>query len=862
MWRFMAKWGTVVLIVSCAFVGFQLIRADAVGQSGSTSGSIISWAGADIVLDGEVSREVIPSTSYSCPGRTQPIAVHKWAGLQEACVYGQSGKLQLARFVGTSGQYVHAVAFPYDKAFTVLRGLCESPRWCAYGQAEDVLAVQLGTAVTFVRDFSRNLEYRIDQGEGNHYFIATATPSPYVMKGGSAAHTKALAVSPHGRWALVEVVEYGFVLVDLRTLDARRVIAPSSQYGYGTDPTYEMAISNDGKKVAIMGLRSGLEVYEVTDGCGDVLTDSSSRFFSPYIQSCQPASIRVYDLFPSFYDAHQPVFSSDGMRLTVYVRTIQQTGFVTLTPAQLKKSGGELRYTALGDSYTSGEGELDDMFYLPSTNIAANRCHVSIRSYPYLIGKAWNIPTVNRACSGAKIKDARLVSQAVARGTSVDDAPTHMSVSIGGNDLDIVGKLKTCLTVGVCEWAKPERRQSSAEEVRQFFPKVVSFIGELKNSHPGVALSIVGYPSVVNTTTNASCPLLTETLLSQEERLYLEETIKYLNIVLRSAAHYSKVPYIDIEQALVGERLCDAHETAMNSIRFGDDIAPLSFLKQFKLFGNESFHPTPRGHELEAQAIVQSHQSIWQADDCASCQFSQSDLSPSSYWTIEPNANQTGGVSSFIRQLAGDFLSTISLRLGDVVSVMFPAGSFPPLSTVRFELHSEPEILAELVVSEDGSLTGSLTIPNHQTGYHTMHAYGTSVSGDAIDIYQTVSIEDPKSAQNTQSPQVGHTSVGNSSNSGNTSHYSPSGGVSNGGLVNDSLKLGATRVATGTVASLLSPMASEEVAGAFSANNTPAINTLYWVLLGVLATLITAILIAVSWCRIKKKRANYGEVLP
>lgn len=74
----------------------------------------------------------------------------------------------------------------------------------------------------------------------------------------------------------------------------------------------------------------------------------------------------------------------------------------------------KLTYLALGDSYTSGEGDLEKdangiTHYLPLTDIGSDTCHISSRSYPFLLRDAWGVEPKNMhsvACSGSwLIKD-------------------------------------------------------------------------------------------------------------------------------------------------------------------------------------------------------------------------------------------------------------------------------------------------------------------------------------------------------------------------------------------------------------------------------------------------------------------------
>jgi len=690
------------------------------------------WSSGAAELESPLAQHNVPYSAFPCPARPRLVVVNGWDEPQLACVYGDGSPLQMARFIGTSGSVIYSLKFTYDSEFVTFKGLCAVSYMCAYGGGSDTLVYRsyyggyLSTAL--MQQFSRHIRYHSD--DGGYYQLEGGVESTLLRKGSAPIRSTAFTVSPNGSWAAVEVNGEGILRVNLRTLDVRRVVAATGEYGYGLDPTYELGISDDGGRVAIAGHRAGLSVYDITPGCGDKYQEGSTRFFDYDIPDCPRGSIDYTSYFPGFYDAHLPEFSTDGMHLTVYVVTSTQQGFAWVAAHGHASLHLAPYYVALGDSYTSGEGETDDMFYLPGTNSASNHCHVSIRSYPYLIGASWRVQTTNRACSGSRIPDVEAVSASLKSGEYGTEAPTHISVSIGGNDLNLIGKLKTCLQPGTCEWAQPEKRLASADEIQRLFPKLMKLVLDIQKYHPGAAISIVGYPSVVNTTTDASCDVLTNALLNRDERVYLEETVRYLNVVLRAVAQTNGMRFLDIEQSLVGRRICDPSPDAMNTVRFGDDIG----VGKLKIIGNESFHPTPLGHQLEAAAIITSGEQLWPYQSCYDCMLSAEDIAPSGYWM------QPADVPAPPQQRFEEFLSATVLQPGKTVAIHFPAGSFLPLSHVRIELHSLPQVLGDVIVSDDGSLSYNIQVPRDTEGYHAVHVIAESNAHQPLDIYQTVAI--------------------------------------------------------------------------------------------------------------------------
>ncbi len=731
----MRKVGIFVVAALCSAVFASCVFALSTFAS-------VRWSQETIVKESEISRSLPTNTWSTCSGAVQHIAIEGWAMLKEACVFGGAGGTQVARYAGSSGVYLYAISFPVDAKFTPVEGLCLYRERCVYGQEADTMIIEVqivnGLAAASISNFSKRLVKHTSPTV--HYQVTYPSPLPYISIGDEKALAHAKAVSQNGRWALVELERFGFVRINLHTLQYKRVVAPGALYGYGSNPSYEMTISNDGTKIAIAGRGSNIAVYEIDNECGDVLTNASATTFSPYIYACPAAAVDVYGLFPGFNIAHMPRFSPDGNRLHVYVTAGQNKTYTTLAPQSLVRDTNTLQYIAFGDSFSSGEGELSDAFYISSTNTHSNKCHVSTRSYPYLVGAFWGVEAHNFSCSGSRSDDVRRAS--IQYANEATGQPSHISIGVGGNDIDLVGKLKTCLSIGTCEWARNERRAVTAEEIRSLFTRGVELIQEFKHTYPRAGLAIVGYPSVVNTGGAAQCGAVVSTLLNAAERQYLDESVRYLNKVLRAVAQYSKITYVDIEDSHVGERLCDPIEAAMNSIRFGNDIAPIPLLENIKVIGAESFHPTPRGHQLAALNIQSQFAQPWPSAGCDTCQHDEGLLEPSSYWREGEEGAGSGG-GTFV-QRAIKFLQRTEVTYGDTIRASFLPNTFKPHSTVRFELHSSPVELAEYEVAEDGSLDVEVTFPADIQGtYHTVHALGTSFSENEIDAYQTITVADP-----------------------------------------------------------------------------------------------------------------------
>lgn len=717
--------GTCLVIVLCVV---------ALGGTASAV-SAVSWHDADVTVRATGPAGSVPVDIATCAGRATLVEVKGLGSRVEACVYGATSDRRLARYWSSENNgYFYAFAFADDTSFTPISGACEYSARCVYSPQEDTLLEYAPfynghrSAHSILVHFSG----RLYKSESQPSIFAVRRDDAPIPLSPRPMATNAAAVSENGRWAIVEFLYYGFVRIDLRTLEMKRVIAPGADYGLANDPVYELAISNDGKLVAVTGWRAGIDLYEVIDGCGDTLTPDSERGFANASQACLVHSVNRDVLFPDFYVAQQPRFLGDGSRLSLLVFSNQTYSRVIIAPASSPLRAVE--YLAFGDSFTSGEGELSDIFYVPGTNTSANRCHVSTRSYPYLVGRVWGMMTQNRACSGSRAME---VARALDAASGEYAPPQIVTVGVGGNDIALMDKLKTCLAPGTCEWALPETRAASSLEIQALFPKIVELIQQTRALFPSSRLLLIGYPEVINDAFASPCSPLLSAMLDESERRYMNEVVRYINRVLQQAANYERIEFFDAGGAYGQRRLCDVASDAMNGVRFGDDIAPISSLASLRLIGAESFHPTPVGHSLLAQAIAKKYTQAPGSSTCSSCEFVESGMHPTAYWSEA--TPHTGGVA---RIIAGTFLEQVAYVRGEIMKIRVATGTFLQGRKVHVEVHSTPQYLGEYEANADGSIQVDVATRSIPAGYHTVHLTGTSKSGEAVDVYKVVYIGD------------------------------------------------------------------------------------------------------------------------
>jgi len=583
---------------------------------------------------------------------------------------------------------------------------------------------------------------------------------------------ESFGASPDGKWLGVELRNKGFGMLNIETLQMKRIsVEPIYKHGYGFDPSMEIKVSNDGKNMAVVGLNSGFSMYDVTPECGDAPTTENIMWEIKIANPCPRTSLDISGLIDQPYYGTMPRLSDDGGELsfTLYAWnynlapkrvTMRADGYVS----------NNLSYLALGDSFTSGEGETDDQYYLAGTNADFEKCHNSTRSYPYLIADRLSINARSRsiACSGATMDDIlgnndyywgqgkrlgvgglglSFSEKGAFQLTAIDEylpgrnkqlefvkkyQPGVVTIGIGGNDAGFMDKLQACLTPGTCEWAATaEGREKSAVEIKNLFDKLVQTYTAIGSAAPYSRIFAMGYPRIIDET--GDCDTVTDALLDADEKTFMNAGIEYLNAVIKSAAYRAGIKYVDNYNSFGGTVLCGTEPSSMNGIRFGEDISPIGSIDWFKAIGQESFHPTPIGHVNLASSFLEQipdpfdYNYIYCIEQLTSCPHDNIVAEPSTY--LLPN-----GYHDYPLQKISDYVtdpSHISLNSG-----LLQPGS---IATLRIGDSSQ-----QFNVSSYGSTELSLNLPtNLNSGYQTFHIIGTDTNGKSVDLYQVINHEKP-----------------------------------------------------------------------------------------------------------------------
>ena len=687
-----------------------------------------------------------------------------------------------------SGSFTSVVGFAYDGKMHKVWGACERSDSCLYLPGSDALVTKqylingIVRSLVIYKNFTHRLTQFINSSTlATEYSFDVSNPD-YIFRstGGYAWPVGGFGASDNGQWLAIEFRQRGIGLLNIETLEMKRISTMAFSYGTGYDPTSELAVSDDGKHITVMGMNAGLAVFDVDPNCGDEATDDRMSSVSPITQPCRAAQIDSGEFIYRLYSAFSPRFSDDGGELDFYA-----TSYVGETREVSLRAEGygtqRLDYLALGDSFSSGEGEVDDNYYLNGTNDEYEKCHVSTRSYPYIISDLLNInPNYmkNVACSGAKMSDIvgiddnywgqgkrlsetglnlnridRILAQTWAKESFLPGrvhqesfvkkySPGVITVSVGGNDAGLMQKLTACLGPNTCDWAgTAEGREKSAVEIKNLFGTLIQTYQALHDASPNSKIYAIGYPNIINPT--GDCSLLTNFLLDDSEKQFISQGITYLNEVIAAAASAAGIKYIDIQASYGDHVICGKESpSAMNIIRLGDDFSPISLLDWMKVIGQESFHPNPLGHAYVAESIIGSVGNIMTYDYCGGgviiCPNGSLVPEPSAYWLPGQYHNYpTPKITDYVF----DKDATSDNRQKELI---LANNSLAPGSPVSVEITSDLRSLGQFEATSDGALDVDVDLPiDLEEGYHTVHLYGTSYSGESIELYQIIKYEKP-----------------------------------------------------------------------------------------------------------------------
>lgn len=572
-----------------------------------------------------------------------------------------------------------------------------------------------------------------------------------------------LFFSNNGRY-LVYVVDQSYwggpdryVRIDLDTGEAKQFGYAWYVYQLAAQPQF--AISNDGRQVVADGLGS-IKTWYIDDNCEvDVIGD----IHSTALPSCSNREILPYD-----YGEQAGLQSEDSITRLSYSDDASAISFlfhggvegyksITISPPSYVSHS--LDYLALGDSYSSGEGDSERdsngaSHYLAHTDQKPDDCHISSRSYPFLIRDKYSIPEEKMksvACSGAQVvmdmyrpragylgQDQRLrgysnidkVEQDAleefipGRVPQIEFAkkykPKIITLTGGGNDVGFADILTYCATPtwenavfwldSDCGYANEgselEKMLYNSIDTQYSYNK--RLIEELKIASPSTKVVLVGYPSFVTDVSTTGCALNSGALTKSEIKM-INKMVSYMNDMLQRVAYDTDVSFVDIEDSLKGGRICEGSQymTGAWPNITGDAMAA------------ERFHPNAKGHRKIADTIINSR-------------------------VLEeakvPEKGLFDVIAGYVTSIKSQLLASNLVVGSEDPTLQIDQGTLAPNSQYELTIHSSPTSLGTYSTDGQGRTNQGVPFKDIPIGNHILVLSGVTPSGEPIELYQFITV--------------------------------------------------------------------------------------------------------------------------
>lgn len=608
-------------------------------------------------------------------------------------------------------------------------------------------------------------EVNISAGEAVYYL--RHWPERFVDQSGSTLDMSNFAFSSNGEW-MMTIVRSAVMRINVKTKEMQTIARGFVDGGI----QYRMSVTNDGRYAFVQSYHQGFG-NPVMHDLSDCQPNQQYNYgqVPQVVSGCGVRQLRndIVSKVSGFLLFEQMKFGYDSQTLSGFVSYREQPGAsvikkrVTISRNGYVKSS--LEYLALGDSFSSGEGDTEgSTWYEPGTDTNNNKCHLSRRSYPYLVAEQLGLhegpnktPANNSffrsvACSGAvsldiininvdykgqvrdgKTRQERDVSFILKEYSTGEVGqiefvnaykPKLITVSIIGNDIGFSGKLRRCLGPDTC-FNSYEERLEILQEIQGKFNDLVNLYETIKEISPGVRIYALGYPELIYPP--GQCALNVH--LNSVEGQMANDLVQFLNATIEAAARKAGVFYVNVENAFSGRRLCENRTQflAVNGLTAGNDLL-------LRTIGNESYHPNPIGHQRLAERVVRQTNALAGTMPTPSAHA----IAP------DPFGDKYAGFFENFTRRERQIYSTINddkLAEDIVVPLLRQQSKVEALGGGEYSLwiNSEPVYLGSFLPDDNGLLHLDYIIPeNIKPGFHTLHLYGKNAGGVAVDIYKTV----------------------------------------------------------------------------------------------------------------------------
>ncbi len=306
--------------------------------------------------------------------------------------------------------------------------------------------------------------------------------------------------------------------------------------------------------------------------------------------------------------------------------------------------------------------------------------------------------------------------------------PKVLTVMGGGNDVGFGSILEYCASPtwqeifvdATCGYAKEGHVLQAvlAQSIQSQYNYTLMLLRMIREYSPNTTVYVVGYPSFISESPLADC--LNSGVLDKDERMMIHNGVSTMNAMLAAAAESTGVKYVDIQESLLGGRLCEGSEYVTGVL----DVVRARHADE-----HEMFHPNGKAHLKIASRITSGDIS-----------FEAGMNSQPLPEKIAFNALESFKVADYRVALRQEMTKPIATEQ-TALELSLPTGSTTPNSEVALTMHSSPTNLGALFSDDNGSLAGLVLLPDTlKPGRHVLLVEGTSPSGEDITYYQFITL--------------------------------------------------------------------------------------------------------------------------
>lgn len=261
-----------------------------------------------------------------------------------------------------------------------------------------------------------------------------------------------------------------------------------------------------------------------------------------------------------------------------------------------------VQYVAMGDSYSSGEGNPP---FEAGTDTSTNTCHRSSAAYPRLLEDELQLDLGSNfvACSGATT--AAITLGYNSEGAQLDEVTSDtdlITMTIGGNNMDFATFANSCVQPGnSCDENSSAYQDAMSKIVSDVIPRMEYMLGALRDRQTSIGSNatvlVVGYPQLVPSTwvsTSAGC-----WWLQPGELPAIREITQSLNTAIKNEVDAVGGDFHFISATAAGSPFT-GHELCRDT----SDTVP-NYFNNVVLGGPDeyTFHPNEQGQQAYADLI-------------------------------------------------------------------------------------------------------------------------------------------------------------------------------------------------------------------------------------------------------------------